>query len=324
MSVAISYRGDFGKSGIGGSFFDHYSLRLQGCSSTTTAISPKESIGEFEEKIGRAPFKFSQSCLEGDEEKNGKIYPRGVSSVEQVIRKTGLLFVPGMSREESKNLNLERVNWEVELIKKACLHGKPVLVVCGGLERLFLTHGVWSQDVSGHNCRRGMPHIGVGGDIVGNTEGHSIDFVKDCMLGSLTCGRRASERVLGGESNSPQKWKFSWSCPLFPIRVTSVHWKMPSSILPECFEECARAIPEGCVPASIEAFESKHGAPVVYTAYHPEASGPFDLSAKLICFMDEAGKAYLRRKDVVRELDGRHEFDREFEAMNQMVGGLSL
>ncbi|AKJ29375.1 gamma-glutamyl-gamma-aminobutyrate hydrolase family protein [Caldimonas brevitalea] len=225
----------------------------------------------------------------------------------------------------------QRVAHEAELMKQAQLTGRPMVGICGGSWRVLESHGGSTQQLnpSTHQARA-MPFIKKDGTISNNFTTHGMEIRPDTMLHSQTAWQRNEPMdVDGGAAARP-----TWHKNEDPIQheVNTVHWAaaredanglVPNHPNPNpemaaklaSLEVSARdtnhdfpykgATPDGRPSHSVEAFESRSGAPVMGMQWHPEAysSGHDDkpaaaMSQAALDYMAKAGDAYEARRTM--------------------------
>jgi gamma-glutamyl-gamma-aminobutyrate hydrolase PuuD len=291
--IDISYREDFGKRELGGSFYDHYSVRWAINYPTRIVASPEQNTTALQRIIREAHMALSAAGEVPDE--TAKIYPQITTNITDIIN-GGLLFIPGTSREtyDSNPRSYQlRIRFELELIKKAKLYGKPILAICSGAWTLLSSYGGNTGPVTDHDYRGGMPRVTTAAGkvgIVNNKELHKVRVSPGSLLATIV-----------GITNQ----EFS---------VNSVHWEAPLEPLPEYLQKTASSIYDPAISPkkaigtgelmrpqdSIEAFEDTYGAPILGIQWHPETynSGP---SQQVLLFMAQAGTTYHNRRTLVRE-----------------------
>lgn len=295
-SILISYR-DEGRGQ--GAFYDHYVLQKR--TKHPTAIIPPNGmkISDFKSAIRNnvhgMSFGREDKTLPGK-----KIPPYLDLNAEQ----SGLLVIPGRARVTEKNrpqIHKARTGHEQEMIRQARLQGRPTLAICAGSWQLWKGYGGNEVSVNGHNNTR-MLRILKSGNVGWNTQIHRIDVRRGSMLAEAM-----NYEGLRGAG--------------FTIPVNSVHWLAPDpNNVPEELTVTAKTrrdnkiAPRGRTgrqlqptERSIEAFETKHGAPMFGIQWHPEGynrndHGNFALGhINLLKFMAEAGDVYRNKQAVLRE-----------------------
>lgn len=235
---------------------------------------------------------------------------------------SGLLFIPGRIRGDEDQ---DRKKFEHAIIRKARLQGRPILAVCAGSWRLWEAYGGTTKEVKDHNYNGGMLRLNEHGTITYNVQVHDIKTVPHTLLTSIMGGKSEEEVIKS---------------------VNSVHWLAPddsiaSPMLPqneECHENVkalygllqvsARALEnedislnnrqgEVMVPdeETVEAFETKSGAPTLGIQWHEEAYCRYKKGNK-ICYhakhrnileyMAKAGDAYAARRRMLKEFNSKH------------------
>lgn len=289
-SIVIGYRNDQGKR-MHGAFYDHYTVRKITARRVNTAHSDHQSIETFVDFIKDSTF-----ALGVGDDLGKKIIP---ARYETDRNGSGLLIITGRPRDSD---DLNRKENEVKLIKDAKLRGRPILGICAGSWRILESYDGKTTAVDDH-CYSSMPYIGTKGTVVNNTSIHAITVTDHTILSGAM---------------SPKKFENIRQYP----EVNSVHWEAADKDnLPNELEAVAHSInheveaPKNRQGAqmnpatdSIEAFETKFGAPVLGIQWHPEAyyNGKKDVESKrqrnIINYMAEAGDAYQAKQRMLCEL----------------------
>jgi len=282
--IDVAFRNDYGKRDIGGSVYDHYAIRKHTHYPTRIVHHESMSTSTLKKNIKKAEFHL-HVCPGETLDDDFKVYPKATCQMNEILENGGLLFLPGISREASSHPEGLRKIFEIELIRKAKLNGKPILGVCGGAALLLESYGGSLEKVDNHNCRGGMPRIGVKNMIVNNREMHKICVEKDTVLGSVV--NEFMEKIALRTED---------------IMVNSVHNFAPQ-YMPPILEKNAVACRDKQHPnlsESIEGFEAKFGAPVFGVLWHPEAyqQGP---SKYFLRYMEQAGDAYVKKRACLKE-----------------------
>lgn len=308
--VVIAYR-DEGNGN--GSFYDHYTM--QRATGMATAISVPEGMTATDlysySRTTTHVFKYgtpNPAVL-------GKLIPEETKALED--ENNGLLYIPGRAREtetKRKGVHSARTKHQEELIRKARLEGRPILGICAGSWDIWSAYGGEFIDVAHHCYRGGMPRILTGARIGNNVLVHRVKVEKSTFLAAAMGNSAATT--------------------LQDLSVNSVHWQAPNpEKVPYRLIVSARSVrdnglaPENAQDAdenTVEAFESEFGAPVVGVQWHPEAynSGEVDATKHLgiLKTMAEAGRTFVRKKAVLRELSSAPFFRTLAEASENKVG----
>jgi gamma-glutamyl-gamma-aminobutyrate hydrolase PuuD len=310
--TGISYR----ECGSGkGAFWDHYNLQ-EHTQAQTVVLKPNEArCSRLHDYLRQVTLQFpsdisnlgpsgSPSRSVGSPSRRQNI--PAPSRVENSVNDFGLLFIPGMARDviESEEYKL-RKKFEIEQIRQARLTGRPVLALCGGSWTLWEAYGGAIREVKDHSYRGGMPRLDPKtGRVLYNKQIHRIELQ---ATGNIL---RGAMGTLSEENQNPT--------------VNSVHWMAVSeNHQPAAFDVSALSIedeslapnrnvngvlslyhPETC----IEAFESKHGVPIMGLQWHVEAYGNTN-DEKIACahqigiinYMAQAGKAYLIKQKMLAQ-----------------------
>lgn len=301
-SVVISYRDD----GRGqGAYYDHYTTQLLTGAPTAIASSSDKSTRDLVEYLRTVTYDLQFGDV--DEAQSRHVPP----SLEQVNKSSGLLLIPGVARStldrRKKDYQARKTN-EEKLIQQAINKGQPILAICGGSWQLWEYFGGKVKEVKEHNCRSGMPRIKDStGKIGHNIQIHRIQIdEKASILKSAMAYNR-----LGHTADV----NFS---------VNSVHWQAcdaEAKETPDCFQVSAVAIRDDKLApknnkgekmqpeeGTVEAVESKNGAPILGIQWHPDAYTK-NTPAKyhpvnqqhLIKYMAQAGQTYKNRQTLVAD-----------------------
>lgn len=288
--ILISYRNDQGKA-MHGAFYDHYTLRRITGSRTCITKSGECSTKTFEYFIDKQTI----WALGINQQAGKRVHPAIKADDDNSC---GLLVIPGHS---SSDKDEHRKQHEAALISKARNRGQPILAICAGSWRLWEGFGGTTKDVDGHSYSN-MPYIVNDGGVGNNKQIHDIKL------------RQAT--LLAGAMRVHKKDK-----PLTRTTVNSVHWKaVDERIVPNMLALSATAVANKALEPrnrqgemsperTVEAFETKYGAPMLGIQWHPEAyynnKESVENAAKhhlcLINYMAKAGDAYKARITMVDE-----------------------
>lgn len=292
-----------------GAFYDHYTVQLSTEHETQLVKSPN---------VGSNLHVFAKSQTFNlpygtENERINKKLPRTVEGWDE---DGGLLFIPGYARNDADQ---ERERFEQEIIRKAMLKGRPILAVCAGSWRLWEAYGGIMKEVRDHNYNGGMLRLNGEGTVTYNIPVHSIRTLPDTLLNSIM------DVTLEEET----------------IAVNSVHWLAPNDTVPAALpgdinrhrhvqalysllQVSARATEDEDISLmtrqrekmapeedTVEAFETKWGAPTLGIQWHPEAycrykKGDTNVHhpqhKNILEFMAKAGDAYAARRRMLKEL----------------------
>lgn len=299
--IGISYRSD----GEGkGAFYDHYTVQ-KSTEHETRILKSHEAESKLHNIAKDKTFNLPYGTKDG---KTSKILP---SLVETWDEEGGLLFIPGRTRNDKDS---DRQTFEQEIIRKAMLKGRPILAVCAGSWRLWEAYGGITKEVKDHNYSGGMLRLNDQGTITYNVQVHNIKTLPNTLLSFLMNLKPDEETV----------------------PVNSVHWLAPDDVasaalvkpkdvqaLYDLLQVSARAVAnkaislktrqsEVMVPEedTVEAFETKWGAPIMGIEWHAEAYCRY-LDDKTIYYdpnhinilkyMAKAGDAYAARRRMLKE-----------------------
>jgi gamma-glutamyl-gamma-aminobutyrate hydrolase PuuD len=301
--MVIPYRDD-GKGE--GPFYDHFTL--QKITSRATSFTLPEGATDY--YLSRASHSSPFSLPYGvADKKHGHIMPRRTSNHPN---RSGTLVLMGVSRS-AKEKQLPsfqlRMRHETVLLEKAKRYGQPIFAICGGAWQLWQSEGGRLVDVSGHGYRGGMSYINSRGSVGRNKMMHRIRFRAGKNSGILRGGMGLFKRRV------MQKYP----------AVNSVHWLAPGQAsVPSGYTVTAKAVTDNILRSeqerkqyvspqggSVEAFESKYGAPQLGVQWHPEAyygDTPAQYESErhlgLVRYMASAGDAFHARRKTVCHLEG--------------------
>lgn len=306
--ITITHREDaFGA----GAFWDHYTTR-----STTgrhTDISHHRAVAPTLEASGVR----NHGQYKGD--LPGRRPSRTGGSGSGLLLITGGNY--GLETETPRNRDhvakdgaLERhgrrVAHESDLLKQAQLTGRPVLGICGGSWRVLESYGGSTRGVKPktHQTKK-MPYLTTKGVVAKVASTHGLDVTPGTMLsGAFRDDQQATPSRVNtahwavAEEASPGRLKGvpSTSHDKQPLLTISARGGTPND--PPYLNKAEK------VPAkSVEAFETRHGAPVMGIQWHPEAYGTgFEAShtqanKRLLNWMAQAGDAYEARRDMTAQ-----------------------
>ncbi|HEY4146939.1 gamma-glutamyl-gamma-aminobutyrate hydrolase family protein [Pinirhizobacter sp.] len=306
--ITISHREDAHGAGA---FWDHYTIR------STTGRSTEISHHQGVTPTLQAPGEQTKGRYKGE-------LPGGRPDSDTHPGK-GLLFIPGgnygLDSETPRNREHvpegsaavrhgRRVSHEKELLKQAKLTGRPVLGICGGSWRVLESYGGSTRGVKPKTHQtRIMPYLTTKGVVAKVASEHGVQVQPGTMLSSV----------------------FKDDHQLTPDKVNTAHWAVAEEQRPGRLKGVTRIGPEkaplltvsarGGTPhdppylnkpgkvskQSVEAFESRHGAPVMGIQWHPEAYGTgfpatqSQANKRLLTWMARAGDAYEARRDMTAE-----------------------
>lgn len=295
----VSYRDDgWGK----GAYYDHYTLQLLTNKPTSIAVDAGKQTDKFINYLQNATLELRFGEVKADKRHAPPI-------VENINEGSGLLFIPGIARNTLENRTKEyeeRKAHEYRLIRQAVNTGQPILTICGGSWTLWEFFGGKLKEAAEHSYRGGMPRIkDTTGKIGYNIQIHRI-FINDHALVLKAAMAVGSLGHAVGQNFS----------------VNSVHWLAADDIkVPDVFAVSAHAIQDNKlaplnskrVPMApeentIEAFEAKHGAPVLGIQWHPEAytnNTPAEHFPNnhqhIIRYMAQAGQTFKNRQNLVAD-----------------------
>ena len=292
-SIIIPFRDD----GAGkGAYYDHYTMQQITGNPTVISTTAEKPIDTLIDHLRTVTHDIQIGMMNTS---NHRTIPPVINELDKIF---GLVLIPGVARNtfEGKAGNFDaRHRHEQMLIKNAYNRGQPMLGICGGSWVIWESFNGIVENVNYHNCRAGMPRIKDSTGKVGhNVQVHRIKIDKKAYL------LKAALQI----DNTTQ---------CYPS-VNSVHWQAPSSKkIPDIFMVSATSTQDTKLPAkaeseedTIEAFESKYGAPILGIQWHPEAytnNCPAEyLPHKqqcLIKYMVYAGQAYKNKQKLLGELN---------------------
>lgn len=307
VPIDIPYRND----GEGkGAFYDHYTLQRSTGHSTRIAVAPQQNHSNLAYYIAGQTFNLPYGILD---QNIGKILPQVLDRNNDEL---GLLIIPGRPNGIEDPL---RVQYERVLIKEAQLKGRPILAICGGSWRLWEAFHGTTKSVTDHNYNAGMVRLSNYGYITYNVQIHSIEIQGESLLA------RAMRYPISSQSLTT---------------VNSVHWlgvndaagphfsgqvdsRATEEALYNSLVMSARAKRNPLISLqdrhqrimtpeedTVEAFESRHGAPLFGIQWHPEAYFDYLVDrhhctdqhqVSLLQYMAKAGDAYAAKQRLLRE-----------------------
>ncbi len=306
--ITVSHRED----GHGtGAFWDHYTLRR--ATQRGTAISHHRDLDPVVAPAG--PGKRGQFAgpMPGHEPQSSTGLGRGLLFIaggnyglnSETPRNKA--HVPSGDAEARHKL---RGQHETYLLQQAKLTGRPVLSVCGGSWRVLESFGGSTRGVqpNTHQTRK-MPYLTTTGAIAKVASEHGI---------SISPGTMLSDMFKDEQGNRPTK-------------VNSAHWAVAEesaqgrlkgvalvgSTKNPLLQVSARG-PTALDPpyigktgdfhhSSVEAFESRHGAPIMGIQWHPEAydrgftATEQQANHRLLNSMAKAGDTYDARREMTAD-----------------------
>lgn len=297
VPIQIGYR-DEGKGG--GAFYDHYTV--QNITRNPTVISISSDLFPSDLK---SAIKMSPHALIFGEDFYGKKLPGGFDFRSH---ENGLLVITGRARNTDKSrpqAHALRTAHENKAIKTALLTGQPILAICAGSWQLLKVLGGTTKLVVGHNCRSGMPRILVNGTLGHNLQVHRVDVSKNSLL-AQAMGYVRSEAAVADQNI------------LIRPSVNSVHWEAANpNYIPALLRVSATAVRDDNIAPvlhktgqqnavesdTVEAYESKSGAPIFGIQWHPESYNQNDVNGhrNIITFMAKAGDAYAAKRRMLGE-----------------------
>ena len=306
--ITISHREDAHGAGA---FWDHYTVRTT--TGRSTDISHHRDVLPTLEAPGEKTHGRYKGTMPGRRPDSSR-HPG-----------KGLLFIAGgnfgLDSETPRNREHvaegstavrhgRRVSHEKDLLKQAQLTGRPVVGICGGSWRVLESYGGSTRGVKPKTHQtRVMPYLTTKGVVAKVASEHDVQVQPGTMLSSV----------------------FKDDHQHTPDKVNSAHWAVAEEHSPGRLKGVPRVGPRkaplltvsarGGTPhdppylnktgnvskQSVEAFESRHGAPVMGIQWHPEAYGTgfpasqTQANKRLLTWMAKAGDAYEARRDMTAE-----------------------
>lgn len=241
--------------------------------------------------------------------------------------KIGLLLIPGMAQQSLTKLAShcqQREIFETKAIRKARRKGQPILGVCAGSWRVWQIMGEqYEKDADGQWIANNV-----------HTAESVTDHMATKMAYLLDSGQGVESNVMVHVVNISHStiladaMGFSWDVSTkqtkvvdMKIPVNSIHWQSPKYTKHSVLRTSATAVvgEHGAklrtgkimVPqeSTVEAFESKYGAPILGVQWHFEAfyDNPIpqpsaDAHLNILRFMAKAGDSYCQKRAVVKEI----------------------
>lgn len=285
-NLSISFRHDEGKR-MHGAFFDHYVFRKITNRRTKILSTPETNLNKFKEFVRQSTLGLGINSQLGH-----KVIPESIHNTE----KEGLIIIPGYSRQL---YDKDRISFENEIIKNACLTGQPILAICAGSWTLWQSFGGTLKEVE-HHVYSSMPYLVTDGGVGNNKQIHEVTLLNNTIVSGV---------MNRNIQTNPE--------------VNSVHWMAPNETnIPNMLEICAHSrhslqhdvlnrqgnimVPEN---NTVEAFETKYGAPMIGIQWHPECyyskqktSEEQQRHLNLIHYMVKAGDTYRAKGYVLSEL----------------------
>lgn len=248
----------------------------------------KEDAQKSKEVIQRRQEAFQQPAHEhnsGLSEVHGLFIPGAPSAVHS--QQGEAINIPSQnSKHKSKRNELDsRAQFEHRSIAEARLHGKPVLAICAGAWRLAEAYGGCTETFGGSELKK---HYSPGADTM--NVGHDVDITLSHTNLSGTMPKK-DEHGYNGQPSAMRDDKLRW--------VNTTHWASvkanedgtlasaletptptPAPGLRELQNQSklpttpSELIITATSEGKVEAFETRHGAPVMGVQWHPEAYLP--------------------------------------------------
>jgi gamma-glutamyl-gamma-aminobutyrate hydrolase PuuD len=287
-------------------------------SDITFTKDKKEGAQKSKEVIQRRQESFQRTGPEhgkksGLSDVHGLYIPGAPSAVHS--QQGEAINVPSQkSKDELKRNELDsRAEFEHRSIADARLHGKPVLAVCAGSWRLGEAYGGYTETLAGSELKK---HHRPGEDTW--KVGHDINITTPHTNLGGTMPKK-NEHKDNGQPSTPRDDKLGWvnsthwasvkankdgtltRAPEIPTPAPGLRELQNQSKLPTTPDELTVTAASG---GKVEAFETRHGAPVIGVQWHPEAylpgmTGREPLSRETLGLQDKPAEydAYLRNHE---------------------------
>lgn len=306
--ITISHREDAHGAGA---FWDHYTVRTT--TGRSTDITHHRKVAPTLEAPGEKTGGRYKGALPGGRPASGT-HPG-----------QGLLFIAGgnygLDSETPRNREHiatggsvkrhgRRVSHEQDLLKQAQLTGRPVLGICGGSWRVLESYGGSTRGVKPKTHQtRVMPYLTTKGVVAKVASEHDVQVQPGTMLSSVfkddhqhTPDKVNSAHWAVAEEQNPGRLKGVTRVGPRRMPLLTVSARGGTSNDPPYLNQPGKVSRQ-----SVEAFESRHGAPVMGIQWHPEAYGSgfpasqTQANKRLLTWMAKAGDAYEARRDMTAE-----------------------
>lgn len=310
--ITVAHREDaFGA----GAFWDHYTLR--NATGRQTDISHHADVKPLLQPPGVRKKRQYAGPLPGEAPDTGTGPGKGLLFIaggnyglETELPEPNKDHTP--ESDSAKARHERRAEHERTLLKEARLSGRPVLAVCGGSWRMLEAYGGQTRAVKPktHQTRQ-MPYLTKSGAVARVASEHDVAVRAGSALGSAF-------RDDGGQT---------------PTRVNSAHWAVAEESFPgwlkgvprvggprsreQLLQVSARGVTPNdppylgktgpAHPHSVEAFETRYGAPVLAVQWHPEAydqgfdAAQLQANRRILTHAAQAGDAYEARRAATAE-----------------------
>ncbi len=313
--IAISYRGHESDKDGKGMLFDHMRIQIITDFSTSTLGPESKEITDaakkrFNDELRNHPAKLPF----GDQNQDLITVPPYVETCSEL----GLLIIPGRMRDnENEPIRLAH---EYQVLRNAFNRGQPIMGICAGSWRVWEQLFIWTKfpnrlsedpiqlsnwqekdgslvEVTDHTYSRMLGLSTTGTDATYNVQIHKVVISKKSLL------KRMLGKTTLGES-------------VEPMTVNSVHSKAvnpgrpPANVLIS-----AKAIKHSKIflnnrsgklmdpeENTVEAFETRFGAPIIGLQWHPEGYGKNTAHSNLIKYMALAGSAYAAKRKMLSQI----------------------
>ncbi|NII75069.1 gamma-glutamyl-gamma-aminobutyrate hydrolase PuuD [Dyella sp. SG562] len=203
-----------------------------------------------------------------------------------------------------------RVRHEADLLKQAQLTGRPVLGICGGSWRVLESYGGSTRGVKPktHQTKK-MPYLTTKGVVARVASTHGLDVTPGSMLSGAF---RDDQQATPSQVNTAH-WAVAEEASPGHLKGVPTIGRNKQPLLTISARGGTRNDPpylkktEKVPDRSVEAFETRHGAPVMGIQWHPEAYGTgFEAShtqanRRLLDWMAQAGDAYEARRGMTQQ-----------------------
>ena len=287
-------------------FYDHQTVRAATDVKTVSVYGAHHDQAHLATYARSLPFQMYLS--EGEMPARLDAHTEEGMTLLEALRGTGLLVIAG--RASKYEGHTAQNNFEADLIRQAMVRGQPVLAICAGCWPLWqytpkqgkgeipMPKGKL-KPVTGHAAGKMIYMSETHGRAVYNSQIHGVEIPEGTLLKAFS--KTNTLRVNSVHSTAPDE---TFVPDLFQVSAWS---KKDRELAPKNRHGDIMDTKEN----TVEAFESKFGAPVLGIQWHPEAYGA-DSNTKgvkdapkhrsIIQDMTRAGQAYAYKRRLLEEL----------------------
>ncbi len=295
--IVVTYRNNEGKR-MHAAFFDHYLVRKITNHATVTSAPAGASTASFNSFIARLTHTFTLGL-------GPNIGARQVPQTMSETNLRGLLLIPGRAKEDNDAVRMQH---ELDSIRKARYTGQPVLAICAGSWLLWEAHGGQVMPVTDH-CYSGMPYITSKGVVGNNVQIHRIQLEPTSLVNKVMQLKGAAGLVQNPVVNSMHWQTPNTHAPAQPAMLTvSARSVRDNDLAPKSRQGVQMQPTED----SVEAFESRHGVPMMGIQWHPEAYFNGQKSTtedkrhmNILKYMAAAGDTYQAKQTMLVEFKAK-------------------